>query len=93
MIKVNDEFSFEQDKYCWKLVQRIRTTDKKNKNKETITERTTYPGSLEQVLVAILERSQSDATDVLQLISELQRTKLDIKKVIKVLAKRESSGA
>ena len=93
MIKVNDEFSFEQVTHCWRLVHRLRTTDKKNKNKETITERVTYPGSLEQVLVAILERTQYDATDVLQLKDELQQTKSDIKKVVKLLAKQGASCA
>ena len=29
MIKVNDEFSFEQDKYCWKLIHRVPSTNKK----------------------------------------------------------------
>ncbi len=84
MIKVNDEFSFEQDTHCWKLIQQVRTLDKKNGNKPTIRERTTYPGSFEQVLVAILERSQTKATGVAELLAELRQSKRDIREVIRI---------
>lgn len=96
MIKVNEEFSFGQDTHCWVLEQHVHTTNKKAGGEPTVKIKKTYPGSLTQVLTAIIERTQYDATDAKELLVQVQLVKDDVvevgMKIRAALAKRKEKA-
>ena len=55
MIKFNDEFSFERDKYQWILHQQLPCKDKDGNPK--MKPYTTYHASIKQICSQIIERS------------------------------------
>ena len=55
MIKFNDRFSCERDKYQWILTETYSGVDKKNKPKKH--SRATYHGSLKQVCAYVVDKT------------------------------------
>lgn len=67
MIKVNDRFSFERDKYQWLLHESRLGKDKKGNDKVHVD--TSYHGSLRQICEQIIDRQQG--SDEFQSLNEL----------------------
>lgn len=62
MIKINDKFSVERDKYQWLLIE---SKDGLSKKQEPIvTTRTTYHGTLKQCCKEIAERMMGECESV-----------------------------
>ena len=62
MIKINDKFSVERDKYQWLLIE---SKDGIGKNEQPIvTTRTTYHGTLKQCCNEIAERMMGECESV-----------------------------
>jgi len=62
MIKFNDEFSFERDKYQWLLHQKLPCKDKDGNPKIKVY--TTYHGNIKQICGEIIERSLGKCKDL-----------------------------
>jgi len=67
MIKVNDRFSFERDKYQWLLHESRLGKDREGNDKVHVD--TSYHGSLKQVCEQVIDRSQG--SDDCGLLDEL----------------------
>ena len=69
MIKINETFSVEKDKYQWLLIE---TKDGLNKLKEPIkTTRTTYHGTLKQCCKVMMESVVGECESVQQIVDAL----------------------
>lgn len=68
MIKVNDRFSFERDKYQWLLHESYMGKPNK-KGDANIQTKTSYHGSLRQICEQIIDRQQG--SDEFQSLNEL----------------------
>jgi len=69
MIKINDKFSVERDKYQWLLTE---SKDGIGKDKQPIvTTRTTYHGTLKQCCNEIAERMMGDYSSIAELTMAL----------------------
>lgn len=77
MIKVNETFSFQRDKFDWVLREQRKGFDKK-RQVETQCEYTTYHPSLEQVCKAMIDRYHGNATTISKLKEHITKTKKEI---------------
>lgn len=69
MIKINETFSVEKDKYQWLLIE---TKDGLSKLKEPIkTTRTTYHGTLKQCCKAMMEHVAGECETVKEMLTEI----------------------
>ena len=69
MIKINETFSVEKDKYQWLLIE---TKDGLSKTQEPIkVTRTTYHGTLKQCCKEISERMMGECESVKELVDAL----------------------
>ena len=69
MIKINDKFSVERDKYQWLLHE---SKDGIGKDKQPIvTTRTTYHGTLKQCCNEIAERMMGECESVTEILKAL----------------------
>lgn len=74
MIKVNERFSFERDKYQWLL----HDSHMGKPNKEGVSNlqtKTSYHGSLDQVASQIIERECGECQSMTELLTLLNQTK------------------
>lgn len=63
MIKVNDRWSFERDKWCWVLYENAKGVKKRTQEEIDVVNET-YHSNLEQVCRYILDKTAGDAKDV-----------------------------
>ncbi|MCP4103905.1 MAG: hypothetical protein GY750_21170 [Lentisphaerae bacterium] len=70
MIKFNEKFSFEKDKYCWQLHEFYMGKGKDKKPK--MQKNTTYHATLEQVCGVIIDRSCGDCESLEEIKALLQ---------------------
>ena len=80
MIKINDKFSVERDKYQWLLHE---SKDGLSKKQEPIaTTRTTYHGTLKQCCNEIVERMMGECETVQQIETALEYFESTIETVL-----------
>lgn len=71
MIKYNDRFEFEKDKYQWILTEFVDSKDRKTGESKKRAEKS-FHGTLRQVMAAICDREAGECDNLLEL-----RTMLD----------------
>lgn len=87
MIKFNDRFAFERDKWCWTLHEYKKGVNKKTKEEVETVYDTYYP-TLEQVCKAIIDRTAGDAQDA----KDLRRVIRNVADELGVLIKAMKEG-
>jgi len=87
MIKVDDRFEFEKDKYQWLLHEWREGQDKDGNAKRQ--KSTTYHGSLDQVARTIIDRKAGDCEDMEGLFAMLHDDIKATTKLIKLVAALE----
>jgi len=70
MIKFNDRFEFEKDKYQWVLSEWHETKDKKTGESKRVVNKS-FHGNLRQVMSTICDRESGKCGDIAELISLL----------------------
>lgn len=83
MIKVNEDFEFEKDKFQWILHEWKDSESKEGEAKRVKT--TTYHGSLEQVCNRIVQNSAGKCESVSEIIDVIDNAKRDILTAIKTV--------
>ena len=81
MIKINDEFSFEQVAYSWELYQRVPSDHHKSKGGYKI--KTTYYPTLEMMLLNAVDKSLDSCTELQEILDKIITAKKEIKESIK----------
>lgn len=69
MIKINDSFSISKYTYGWELHHTTPSTDKDG-NESTST-RTTYHPNIKRVLMAVIDRSSGECTELSQITGKI----------------------
>jgi len=69
MIKFNDRFEFERDKYQWILTENVLGKDKNGNDK--IKQEKTFHGTLRQVIGVIIDKEVGNCEDLEQIIDLL----------------------
>lgn len=73
MITVNERWSFERDKWCWVLIEKIPGFNIKTKE-PTITDEETYHRTLEQVCKYIIDKEAGRASEISSLAKIISDT-------------------
>lgn len=82
MIKINDRFSIDRDKYGWNLYETYMGEDGETGETKLQT-RKTFPGKLSVALSRIVDKCGTDAQDVAELREIILRTIEDFRKATK----------
>lgn len=82
MIRINDDFEFERDNHCWHL-HHWRDGINPKTREPTRAKNTTYHANLEQVAMAVIDRSAGQAESMEELVEIIRATKEEIKGTIR----------
>lgn len=83
MVKINERFSIERDKYQWVLVEHKNGTSKKGEAIKT--EARSYYPKLEQICNEIVEREAGDCATVKEIIVSLKLGQEYAKTILEVV--------
>ena len=77
MIKINDKYSIERDRYCWNLHEYREGVNPKTKE-PTISKHTTYHSDLEQICSTVLDKSGEEIKEVNDLMDAIFKAKQEL---------------
>ena len=83
MIRINNRFEIDRDKYCWHLIEwRDGIGKGKNEGKPIRTSHTTYHANLTQVCNEVIERSAGNVDSLAAIPAMLEQVKGELLEAI-----------